>query len=147
MKRNEHFSAQLMCRVRETAHNSLRSIFFLASAEPWGLSARFLIETATVVRASEAESGERPSKRVAKRQQQPKHYTLSCLYWSDEYVLAATARTFVLKIPFMNFLTSLCAQIGLFGRIVHVLALSAKVLSSKFTIAAHFSPSSLQVFF
>jgi len=49
-----------MCTVRETAHYLPEVDFFIASTEPWGLSARFLNDLTTMVAGSEEESGEQP---------------------------------------------------------------------------------------
>ena len=48
--------------------------YFIASTEPQGLSARFLVDLTTVGAGSEEESGKRPSKTVDKRWQ-PKEVT------------------------------------------------------------------------
>jgi len=53
---------QLMCTVRETTHYSLEEIFFIASTEPRGLSARFLNDLITGIAGNEEESGEKPPK-------------------------------------------------------------------------------------
>ena len=49
--------------------------FSIASTEPQGLSARFLVDLTTEGAGSEEESGERPSKTVAKRWQRSKEVT------------------------------------------------------------------------
>jgi len=61
LKENEKFSVGSMCRVRAIAYYSLSGIF-IASTEPRGLSARFLIKPTTVVTGSEEKADERVSK-------------------------------------------------------------------------------------
>jgi len=61
------FSVQSKCGVGETAHYLLEEDLYIANTEPRELSARFLVDLRTEVAGSEEESGERPSKREAKR--------------------------------------------------------------------------------
>jgi len=61
MNSNEKFSLQLICSQKDRAQFTGKD-FFIASAEPGELSARFLIEPTTVVAGSDEKSGERTSK-------------------------------------------------------------------------------------